>query len=146
MKLTRTGAVFSRTTMVLFLCRNKSSRIGTELFGEFLYNKRKILEPRTTGGGSLGEHNPPGCPPPSAPRGWARPPPSWVPRDSPPVTLHSSIFYIFQKNSPLIFIAFRELLFLHKNNTTVVLLKTVSARVRSIQILPKPFRIVVNMP
>src|SRR3989337_1377076 len=58
MKLTRTDAVFSRTTMVLFLCRNKSSRNGMKLFGDFLWNKRKILEPRTTGGGSLGGHNP----------------------------------------------------------------------------------------
>ena len=62
MKLTRTDDVFSRTTMVLFLCRNRSSRNGTKLFGELLCNKRKILEPRTTGGGPLGEHNPPGAP------------------------------------------------------------------------------------
>ena len=79
------------------------------------------------------------------PRGWARPPPSWGPRDSPPVSLRSSIFYIFQKNSPLILIAFRELLFLHKNNTIVVLLKTVSVRVSSNQIIPKSYKTIVNM-
>src|SRR3990170_2384071 len=62
MKLTRTDVVFNRTTMVLFLCRNKSSRNGMRLFGDFLWNKRKILEPRTTGGTPLGEHNPPGRP------------------------------------------------------------------------------------
>ena len=56
------------------MCRNKSSRIGTELFGEFLYNKRKILEPRTTGGAPLGEHDPPGRPPPQARPGGLRPP------------------------------------------------------------------------
>ena len=60
------------------------------------------------------------------PRGWVCPPPSWAPRASSPVTLDSSIFQIFQKKSPVIFSAFRELLFLHKNNTTVVLLKTTS--------------------
>ena len=58
--------------------------------------------------------------------GWVHPPPSWASRDSPPVTLRSSVFYIFQKKSPLIFSAFRELLFLHKNNNTVVLVKTAS--------------------
>ena len=75
----------------------------------------------------------------------ARPPPSWGPRDSPPVTLHSSIFYIFQKKSPLIFSAFRELLFLHKNNTTIVLLKTTLVRVSSNQIIPKACKNIINM-
>ena len=46
--------------------------------------------------------------------GVGAPPPSWAPRASPPVDFCSNIFYIFQKNSLLIFIAFRELLFLHK--------------------------------
>ena len=72
---------------------------------------------------------------PGGPRGVHKaggaPPPSWGPRDSPPVDFCSSIFHIFQKNSPLIFSSFRELLFLHKNNTTVVLLKTASVRVSS---------------
>jgi len=45
----------------------------------------------------------------------------------------SSIFYIFQNNSPLIFRSFRELLFLHKNNTMAILLKIASVRVSSIQ-------------
>ena len=31
------------------------------------------------------------------------PPPSWAPRDSSPITFCCSIFYIFQKKSPLIF-------------------------------------------
>ena len=47
----------------------------------------------------------------------------------------SNIFYIFQNKSPKSFIPFRELLFLHKNNTMVVLLKTTSVRVSSIQIM-----------
>ena len=75
----------------------------------------------------------------------ARPPPSWGPRESPTVTLCSSIFYNFQKKSPLIFRAFRELLFLHKNNTIVVLLKTASVRVSSNEIIPKACKNVINM-
>jgi hypothetical protein len=35
--------------------------------------------------------------------------------------------------------------FLHKNNTAAVLLKTASVRVSSNQIIPKPYRIVINM-
>ena len=54
-------------------------------------------------------------------------------------------FLYFQKKSPLIFSAFRELLFLHKNNTTVVLLKTASVRVSSNQIIPKSCKNIVNM-
>ena len=58
---------------------------------------------------------PTGCPRGTGerPRG-ARPPSSWAPQDSSPITFCSSIFYIFQKKSPLIFSAFPELLFLHK--------------------------------
>ena len=90
---------------------------------------------------------PTGCPRGTGarPRGWARPPPSWAPRDSSPITFSSSIIYIFQKKSPLIFSAFRELLFLYKNNTTVVLLKTASVRVSSNQIIPKACRNIINM-
>jgi hypothetical protein len=74
MNLTRTDVFFSRTTMVLSLCRNKSSWIGTKLLGEFLYNKRKFLEPRTTGEGHLGGHNPPGRAPLQAHPGGLSPP------------------------------------------------------------------------
>ena len=35
MKLTQTDTIFSRTTMVLFLCRNKSSWIGLKLCEDF---------------------------------------------------------------------------------------------------------------
>ena len=70
------------------------------------------------------------------PRGrGARPPPSWTGGGPPDVDSSSSIFYIFQNNSPLIFRSFRELLFLHKNNTMAILLKTRSVRVSSIQIM-----------
>ena len=57
MKLTRTDAVFSRTTMVLFLCRNKSSRNGTKLCEDFYINKEKYWSQE---------------PPEGAP-GWAQP-------------------------------------------------------------------------
>ena len=63
------------------------------------------------------------------------PPPSWTGGGPHDVDLSSSIFYIFQNNSPLIFRSFRELLFLHKNNTMAILLKTTSVRVSSIQIM-----------
>ena len=76
--------------------------------------------------------------PTTSPPGWGR---AWpprarpLPRGPPDVDLSSSIFYIFQNNSPLIFRSFRELLFLHKNNTMPILLKTTSVRVTSIQIM-----------
>ena len=47
----------------------------------------------------------------------------------------ASIFYIFQKVAPWSFRSFRERLFLHINNTMVILLKTASVRVSSIQIM-----------
>ena len=47
----------------------------------------------------------------------------------------ASIFYIFQKIAPWSFRSFWELLFLRINNTTVILLKTASVRVSSIQIM-----------
>ena len=39
MELTRTKAVFSRTTVVLFLCRNESSPNELKLFGDFFGTK-----------------------------------------------------------------------------------------------------------
>ena len=45
------------------------------------------------------------------------------------------IFYIFRKVVPWSFRSFRECLFLHINNTMVILLKTASVRVSSIQII-----------
>ena len=68
-------------------------------------------------------------------QGAGAPPPSWTGGGPPDVDSSSSIFYIFQNNSPLIFRSFWELLFLHKNNTMAILLKTTSVRVSSIQIM-----------
>ena len=70
------------------------------------------------------------------PRGrGARPPPSWTACGPLDVDSSSSIFNIFQKYVPWSFRSFRELLFLHKNNTMAILLKTASVRVSSIQIM-----------
>ena len=67
--------------------------------------------------------------------GRVRPPPLWSAGGSPLVDSFTSIFYIFQNNSLLILRSFRELLFMHKNNTMAILLKTPSVRVSSIQIM-----------
>ena len=62
--------------------------------------------------------------------------PTLVDRWRPPdMDSSSSIFYIFQNDSPLIFRSFRELLVLHKNNTVAILLKTTSVQISSIQIM-----------
>ena len=50
MELTRTDAVFSRTAMVLFLCRNKSSRKDLKLHGDYFWNKYEILAKESTEG------------------------------------------------------------------------------------------------
>ena len=42
MELTRTDAVFSRITMVLFMCRNKRSRNDLKLHGDTFQKIRKI--------------------------------------------------------------------------------------------------------
>ena len=65
----------------------------------------------------------------------AHPPPSWTGCGAPGLDSFSSIFYIFQKLPPRIFKTFRELLFLHKNKTMAILLKTASVRFSSIQIM-----------
>ena len=52
-----------------------------------------------------------------------------------PVDLSSRNSYLLYKTSSQSFVPFRELLFLHKNNTMVVLLKTTSVRVSFIQIM-----------
>ena len=70
-----------------------------------------------------------------APRGAGAPPPSWTGGGPPDVDSSSSIFNIFKKYVPWSFKSFRELLFLHINNTMESLLKTSSVWVSSIQIM-----------
>ena len=70
-----------------------------------------------------------------APGWWARPAHSWTGCGSSCVDYFANIFYQFQNETPWSFRSFRELLFLHKNNTMVVLLKTMSIRVSFIRIM-----------
>ena len=65
-----------------------------------------------------------GAPPTLVERRWAPWPSSFA-----------RIFYYFWKGVPWSFRSFRELLFLHINNTMAILLKTASVRVSSIQIM-----------
>ena len=103
MKLTRTDVVFSRTTMVLFLYRNKSSRIGRKFCEDFLYNKRELLVPRAIGGGHLGGHNSSGRQPSQVRPGGLSPPSG--PADSNSDTIKS---HIWRKNRGERIIAFHE--------------------------------------
>jgi hypothetical protein len=58
------------------------------------------------------------------------------PRVGPLLWIFALVFFIYCiKKSPKSFVQFQELLFLHKNNTMVVLLKTASVRVSFIQIM-----------
>ena len=65
MELTRTDAVFSKLSMVLFMCRNKSSRNDLKLHGTSIWKIRKILEEKSTSGGPHPIHEGGGraCPP-----------------------------------------------------------------------------------
>ena len=51
MELTRTDAIFTRLSMVLFMCRNKSSRNDLKLHGTYFWKIVKILEEESTPGG-----------------------------------------------------------------------------------------------
>jgi len=63
------------------------------------------------------------------------PPPSWIGGGPPGLHPLQVFFYYFRKDVPWSFRLFRELLFLHKDNTMESLLKTASIRVSSIQIM-----------
>ena len=63
MELTRTDAVFSRLSMVLFMCRNKSSRNDLKLHGTSFRKILKILEEISTSGGPHPVHEGGGAPP-----------------------------------------------------------------------------------
>ena len=78
MELTRTDVVFSRLSMVLFMCRNKSSQNDLKLHETSIWKILKILEEESTSGG-----------PTPYPRGWgARLPPGRAPCLVGPLTLH----------------------------------------------------------
>ena len=63
MELTRTDAVFSRIAMVLFMCRNKSSRNDLKLHGTYFWKILKILKEESTSGGPPPVHKDGGAPP-----------------------------------------------------------------------------------
>ena len=69
MELTRTDVVFSRLSMVLFMCRNKSSRNELKLHGTSIWKIRKILEEKSMSGGPHPVHEGGGhaCPPRARP-------------------------------------------------------------------------------
>ena len=64
MELTRTEAVFSRLSMVLFMCRNKSSRNDLKLHGTYFWEILKILAKESRPGGSHLAHEGGGAPTP----------------------------------------------------------------------------------
>ena len=63
MELTRTDAVFSRLSMVLFMCRNKSSRNDLKLHGTYFWKILKILEEKSMSGDPHPVHEGGGAPP-----------------------------------------------------------------------------------
>ena len=69
MELTRTDSVFSRLSMVLFMCRNKGSRNDLKLHGTSIWKIRKIPEEKSTLGGPHPVHEGGGraCPPRARP-------------------------------------------------------------------------------
>ena len=87
MELTRTDAVFSRIAMVLFMCRNKSSRNDLKLYGTSIWKIRKILDEKSTSGGPHPIHEGGGAPAPLGaplPRG----PPDAPPTSTPTPYIH----------------------------------------------------------
>ena len=90
----------------------------------FFLPEHEYIELELRSEGIQGAHEVGGAPPTLVDRWWAPWPSSFA-----------GIFYIFQKVALWSFRSFRERLFLHINNTMVILLKTVTVRVSSIQIM-----------
>ena len=87
MELTRTDAVFNRIDMVLFMCRNKSSRNDLKLHGTYFWKILKILEEESTSGGPPPVHEGGGAPTPlGAPL--PRRPPGAPPTSTPTPYIH----------------------------------------------------------
>ena len=90
MELTRTDAVFSRIALMLFMCRNKSSRNDLKLHGTYFWKILKILEEESTSGGPPPVHEGGGraCPLGRAPlpRGPPDAPPTSTPTPKSPPT------------------------------------------------------------
>ena len=99
MELTQTNAVFSRIAMVLFMCRNKSSRNDLKLHGTYFWKILKILEEESTSGGPPPVHEGGGraCPPGRAPL--PRGPPGAPPTSTPTPYIHVRGEKIREKDS-----------------------------------------------
>ena len=104
MELTRTGAVFSRLSMVLFMCRNKSSRNDLKLHGTSFWKILKILEEKSTSGAHTLSTRVGGTPPPP----WARPLSRGSPDAPPTSTPTPYIPFHGEKNQRGSFIAFYD--------------------------------------
>ena len=96
-ELTRTDAVFSRIAMVLFLCRNKSSRNDLKLHGEYFWNKEKILAKESRPRGPHPVHE-----------GGGAPHVSWPPWSSTDLNSNSIYSRSGRKNQGERFIAFYD--------------------------------------
>ena len=88
MELTRTDAVFSRITMVLFMCRNKCSQNDLKLYGTYFWKILKILVKESRPGGPHPVHEGGG----RAPSPWA--PPCLVGPDA-PLTSTPTLYILF---------------------------------------------------
>ena len=103
MELTRTVAVFSRLSMVLFMCRNKSSRNDLKLHGTSIWKIRKIPEEKSMSGGPHPAHEGGGCACPPRARPLPRGPP-----DAPPTSTPTPYIHFRGKNQREGFIAFYD--------------------------------------
>ena len=103
MELTQTDAVFSKIAMVLFMCRNKSSRNDLKLHGTYFWKILKILEEEYTSGGPPPAHEGGGTPAP-----WARPLPRGPPVAPPTSTPTPYIRVRGEKNQREGFIVFYD--------------------------------------
>ena len=130
MELIRTDVVFSRIAMVLFLCRNKSSRNVLKIYGDFFWNKRKIPAQRSTVGVGPVGHKPTGH---GHPLGRALRA-CGLHAPLPPLIL-APVFFIYSTKILHKFSGQSVYFYFCTKNTIAILLKTASVRVSSIQIM-----------
>ena len=141
MELTRTDAVFSRTIVVLFFVQKWKFSKWKEIVWWFFWNK---IGTRSFVGGPEGEgggHHPLG-------RTWRarRTLVGCAPLGAPPRCCYGPMVLFWSiKNPQQVSRCLENFDFCTKNNTTVVLLKTASVWVSSMQIIPKPYKFFVNM-
>ena len=109
MELPRTDVVFSRTTVVLFFVQKSKFSKCSKTFWWFFWNKREIMEQRTTIGGPLLPTRHQGAPEGAGTPWWVMAT-SWLFWPS----HEASSASFLPKNSSKSFAAFGELWFLHK--------------------------------